>query len=644
MGKIIGIDLGTTNSCVSVLEGGKPRVIENAEGGRTTPSIVAYTDDNEILVGQSAKRQAVTNPTNTLFAVKRLIGRRFEDDVVQKDIKMVPYQIVKADSGDAWVQVNDDKMAPPQVSAEVLRKMKKTAEEYLGEAVTEAVITVPAYFNDSQRQATKDAGRIAGLEVKRIINEPTAAALAYGMDKAQGDRTVAVYDLGGGTFDISIIEIAEVDGEHQFEVLATNGDTFLGGEDFDLRLIEFLADEFKKENSIDLHNDPLALQRLKEAAEKAKIELSSSQQTEVNLPYITADATGPKHLVVKLSRSKLESLVENLVKRSLEPVKIALDDAGLSPSEVQDVILVGGQTRMPMVQQAVADFFGKDARKDVNPDEAVAMGASIQGAVLAGDVKDVLLLDVTPLTLGIETMGGVATPLIEKNTTIPTKKSQVFSTAEDNQTAVTIHVVQGERKQATQNKSLGRFDLADIPPSPRGMPQIEVTFDLDANGILNVSAKDKATGKEQSIRITASGGLSDDEIDQMVQDAEANAEADKKFEEVVAARNTADGMVHAARKTLEEAGEHATDDERAAIEAAITEVEEAIQGDDAAAMEAATTKLTEATGGVAQKMYAAQQAEGAAAGAEGAEVQPEEADQGDVVDAEFEEVKEDKRA
>ena len=644
MGKIIGIDLGTTNSCVSVLESGKPRVIENAEGGRTTPSIVAYTDDNEILVGQSAKRQAVTNPTNTLFAVKRLIGRRFEDDVVQKDIKMVPYQIVKADSGDAWVQVNDDKMAPPQVSAEVLRKMKKTAEEYLGEAVTEAVITVPAYFNDSQRQATKDAGRIAGLEVKRIINEPTAAALAYGMDKAQGDRTVAVYDLGGGTFDISIIEIAEVDGEHQFEVLATNGDTFLGGEDFDLRLIEFLADEFKKENGIDLHNDPLALQRLKEAAEKAKIELSSSQQTEVNLPYITADATGPKHLVVKLSRSKLESLVEDLVKRSLDPVKIALDDAGLSPSEVQDVILVGGQTRMPMVQQAVADFFGKEARKDVNPDEAVAMGASIQGAVLAGDVKDVLLLDVTPLTLGIETMGGVATPLIEKNTTIPTKKSQVFSTAEDNQTAVTIHVVQGERKQATQNKSLGRFDLADIPPAPRGMPQVEVTFDLDANGILNVSAKDKATGKEQSIRITASGGLSDDEIEQMVQDAEANAEADKRFEELVAARNTADGMVHAARKTLEEAGEHATDDERATIEAAITEVEEAIQSDDAAAMEAATTKLTEATGGVAQKMYAAQQAEGAAAGAEGAEAQPDEADQGDVVDAEFEEVKEDKRA
>ena len=641
MGKIIGIDLGTTNSCVSLLEGGKPRVIENAEGGRTTPSIVAYTDDNEILVGQSAKRQAVTNPQNTLFAVKRLIGRRFDDDVVQKDIKMVPYKIVKAESGDAWVQVNDEKMAPPQVSAEVLRKMKKTAEEYLGEAVTEAVITVPAYFNDSQRQATKDAGRIAGLEVKRIINEPTAAALAYGMDKAEGDRTVAVYDLGGGTFDISIIEIAEVDGEHQFEVLATNGDTFLGGEDFDLRLIEFLAEEFKNENGIDLHNDPLALQRLKEAAEKAKIELSSSQQTEVNLPYITADATGPKHLVIKLSRSKLESLVEELVTRSLAPVKTALEDAGLSPSEVNDVILVGGQTRMPMVQKAVADFFGKEARKDVNPDEAVAMGASIQGAVLSGDVKDVLLLDVTPLTLGIETMGGVATPLIEKNTTIPTKKSQVFSTAEDNQTAVTIHVVQGERKQATQNKSLGRFDLADIPPSPRGMPQIEVTFDLDANGILNVSAKDKATNKEQSIRITASGGLSEGEIEQMVQDAEANAEADKKFEELVAARNTADGMVHAARKTLEEAGEHATDDERSAIEAAIAEVEESIKGDDAAAMEAATTKLTEATGGVAQKMYAAQQAQDASAGAEEAEA---ESDQGDVVDAEFEEVKEDKRA
>ena len=639
MGKIIGIDLGTTNSCVSVLESGKPRVIENAEGGRTTPSIVAYADDSEVLVGQSAKRQAVTNPTNTLFAVKRLIGRRFEDNVVQKDISMVPYNIVKADNGDAWVEANGEKMAPPQVSAEVLRKMKKTAEEYLGESVTEAVITVPAYFNDSQRQATKDAGRIAGLEVKRIINEPTAAALAYGMDKAQGDRTVAVYDLGGGTFDISIIEIAEVDGEHQFEVLATNGDTFLGGEDFDLRLIEFLADEFKNENGIDLHNDPLALQRLKEAAEKAKIELSSSQQTEVNLPYITADATGPKHLVVKLTRAKLESLVGELVTRSLEPVKVALGDSGLSASEIDDVILVGGQTRMPMVQQTVADFFGKEPRKDVNPDEAVAMGASIQGAVLAGDVKDVLLLDVTPLTLGIETMGGVATPLIEKNTTIPTKKSQVFSTAEDNQTAVTIHVVQGERKQAASNKSLGRFDLADIPPAPRGMPQIEVTFDLDANGILNVSAKDKATGKEQSIRITASGGLSEEDIEQMVADAEANAEADKKFEELVTARNAADGMINAAKKTLEEAGEHATDDERSSIEAAISEAEEAVKSDDKDTIEAATTKLTEATSGVAQKMYAAQAEAGEAAGEQAA---PEDdVVDGDVVDAEFEEVRED---
>ena len=639
MGKIIGIDLGTTNSCVSVLESGKPRVIENAEGGRTTPSIVAYADDSEVLVGQSAKRQAVTNPTNTMFAVKRLIGRRFEDNVVQKDISMVPYNIVKADNGDAWVEANGEKMAPPQVSAEVLRKMKKTAEEYLGESVTEAVITVPAYFNDSQRQATKDAGRIAGLEVKRIINEPTAAALAYGMDKAQGDRTVAVYDLGGGTFDISIIEIAEVDGEHQFEVLATNGDTFLGGEDFDLRLIEFLADEFKNENGIDLHNDPLALQRLKEAAEKAKIELSSSQQTEVNLPYITADATGPKHLVVKLTRAKLESLVGELVTRSLEPVKVALGDSGLSASEIDDVILVGGQTRMPLVQQTVADFFGKEPRKDVNPDEAVAMGASIQGAVLAGDVKDVLLLDVTPLTLGIETMGGVATPLIEKNTTIPTKKSQVFSTAEDNQTAVTIHVVQGERKQAASNKSLGRFDLADIPPAPRGMPQIEVTFDLDANGILNVSAKDKATGKEQSIRITASGGLSEEDIEQMVADAEANAEADKKFEELVTARNAADGMINAAKKTLEEAGEHATDDERSSIEAAISEAEEALKSDDKDTIEAATTKLTEATSGVAQKMYAAQAEAGEAAGEQAA---PEDdVVDGDVVDAEFEEVRED---
>ena len=641
MSKIIGIDLGTTNSCLAVVEGQQPKVIENAEGGRTTPSVIGYSDDNEVLVGAPAKRQAVTNPEKTLYAIKRLIGRRFDDDVVKKDMDMVPYEIMKADNGDAWVKVDDKKLAPPQISAEVLKKLKKTAEEYLGHDVSEAVITVPAYFNDSQRQATKDAGKIAGLEVKRIINEPTAAALAYGLDKHTGDSVVAVYDLGGGTFDISIIEISEVDGEHQFEVLATNGDTFLGGEDFDLRLIEFLADEFKKENNVDLHGDPLALQRLKEAAEKAKIELSSSQQTEVNLPYITADATGPKHLVVKLSRSKLESLVEDLVKRSLAPVKTALQDAGLSPSEVQDVILVGGQTRMPMVQEAVTEFFGKETRKDVNPDEAVAMGASIQGAVLAGDVKDVLLLDVTPLTLGIETMGSVATPLIEKNTTIPTKKSQVFSTAEDNQTAVTIHVVQGERKQAAQNKSLGRFDLADIPPSPRGMPQIEVTFDLDANGILNVSAKDKATGKEQSIRITASGGLSDAEIEQMVQDAEVNAEADKQFEEVVAARNTADGMVHAARKTLEEAGEHATDEERAAIESAIAAAEEAVKGDDASAMEAATTALTEATGGVAQKMYAAQQADEAAAGDDSSD---DMAEDGDVVDAEFEEVKEDKRA
>ena len=638
MGRIIGIDLGTTNSCVAVLDGDKPRVIENSEGDRTTPSVVGYTDDGEILVGQSAKRQSVTNPKNTLYAVKRLIGRKFTDDVVQKDIKMVPYSIVAADNGDAWVEVKGKKMAPPQVSAQVLMKMKKTAEEYLGEPVTEAVITVPAYFNDSQRQATKDAGKIAGLDVKRIINEPTAAALAYGMDKVKGDNTVAVYDLGGGTFDISIIEIAEVDGEHQFEVLATNGDTFLGGEDFDLRLIEYLAGEFKKENGINLHSDPLALQRLKEAAEKAKIELSSSQATEVNLPYITADATGPKHLVVKLTRSKLESLVEDLVKRSLDPVKLALKDAGLSPSDINDVILVGGQTRMPMVQSAVTEFFGKEPRRDVNPDEAVAVGASIQGAVLSGDVKDVLLLDVTPLTLGIETMGGVATPLIEKNTTIPTKKSQIFSTADDNQTAVTIHVVQGERKQAPQNKSLGRFDLADIPPSPRGMPKIEVTFDLDANGILNVSAKDKATGKEQSIRITASSGLSEAEIEAMVNDAEANAEADAKFEAMVKARNACEGMINAARSTLTEAAEHAGDDEKAAIEAAIVEAEVAMKGDDIEAIDAAAAKLTEVTSPVAQKMYQAQAAAGAQEGsADGAS-------QGDdAVDAEFEEVKDDKQ-
>jgi molecular chaperone DnaK len=642
MGKIIGIDLGTTNSCVSVLDGGKPRVIENAEGDRTTPSIVGYTEEGEILVGQSAKRQAVTNPHNTLYAVKRLIGRKFKDDVVQKDIKMVPYKIVEADNGDAWVQARDEKMAPPQVSAEVLRKMKKTAEEFLGEPVTEAVITVPAYFNDSQRQATKDAGKIAGLNVKRIINEPTAAALAYGMDKSKGDHTIAVYDLGGGTFDISIIEIAEVDGEHQFEVLSTNGDTFLGGEDFDMRLIEYLSDEFKKDSGIDLSQDPLALQRLKEAAEKAKIELSSAQQTEVNLPYITADASGPKHLVVKLSRAKLESLVEELVNRSMEPLKTALKDAGLNPSDIDDIILVGGQTRMPMVQKKVADYFGKEPRKDVNPDEAVAIGASIQGAVLSGDVKDVLLLDVTPLSLGIETMGGVATPLIEKNTTIPTKKSQIFSTADDNQTAVTIHVVQGERKQAGGNKSLGRFDLADIPPAPRGMPQIEVTFDLDANGILHVSAKDKATGKEQSIRITASGGLTDEDIEKMVADAELNAEADAKFTDLITSRNTLDGLVHAARKTLEEAGEHATDEEKAAIEAAITEAEEALKADDKDAVDAAAAKLTETTSPVAQKMYTAQaaEAENAASGAEAEQAEPAGED---VMDAEFEEVKDDKK-
>ena len=634
MGKIIGIDLGTTNSCVSVLEGDKPKVIENSEGARTTPSVVAYAEDGEILAGQSAKRQAVTNPENTVYAVKRLIGRRFDDKVVKKDIEMVPYKIVKADNGDAWVEIKGDSKAAPQISAEILKKMKKTAEDYLGEKVTEAVITVPAYFNDSQRQATKDAGRIAGLDVKRIINEPTAAALAYGIDKAAGDRVVAVYDLGGGTFDISVIEIADVDGEKQFEVLATNGDTFLGGEDFDMRLIEYLSAEFKQESGIDLHSDPLAMQRLKEAAEKSKIELSSSQLTEVNLPYITADATGPKHLVVKLTRAKLESLVEDLVDRSLEPLKIALKDAGKSTSEIDEIILVGGQTRMPMVQDKVTNFFGKEPRKDVNPDEAVAVGAALQGAVLAGDVTDVLLLDVTPLSLGIETMGGVATPVIEKNTTIPTKKSQIFSTAEDNQTAVTIHVVQGERKQATSNKSLGRFDLADIPPSPRGMPQIEVTFDIDANGILNVGAKDKATGKEQSIIIKASSGLSDEEIDAMVKDAEENAADDQKFEDLVQARNTADGLAHAAKKTLEEAGDKATEEEKSAIEDGIKQVEEAVQGDDKEAIDAAAKALSEASSGLAQKMYAEQSASG-----EQAEGEQPAGD--DAMDAEFEEVKDD---
>ena len=633
MGKIIGIDLGTTNSCVAVLEGDTPKVIENAEGARTTPSVIAYADDGEILAGQSAKRQAVTNPENTIYAVKRLIGRRFDDKVVQKDIAMVPYKIVKADNGDAWVEVKGESKAAPQVSAEILKKMKKTAEDYLGETISEAVITVPAYFNDSQRQATKDAGRIAGLDVKRIINEPTAAALAYGIDKSEGDSVIAVYDLGGGTFDISIIEIADVDGEKQFEVLATNGDTFLGGEDFDLRLIEYLSAEFKADSGVDLGGDPLAMQRLKEAAEKAKIELSSSSQTEVNLPYITADASGPKHLVVKLTRAKLESLVEDLVERSLAPLKVALKDAGKSASEINEVILVGGQTRMPLVQDKVTEFFGKEPRKDVNPDEAVAVGASLQGAVLAGDVTDVLLLDVTPLSLGIETMGSVATPVIEKNTTIPTKKSQVFSTAEDNQTAVTIHVVQGERKQAAQNKSLGRFDLADIPPAPRGMPQIEVTFDIDANGILNVSAKDKATGKEQSIVIKASSGLSDEEIDAMVADAEANAAEDAKFEELVQARNTADGLAHAAKKTLEEAGDKASDEEKSAIEAAIAKVEEVVQGDDKEAIDAAAKELSEASATLAQKLYAEQQAE---------EGQGEAAEQpaDDAMDAEFEEVDE----
>ena len=645
MGKIIGIDLGTTNSCVSVLDGKDSRVIENAEGARTTPSIVAYTEDGEILVGQSAKRQAVTNPNNTLFAIKRLIGRQFKDDVVQKDIKMVPYTIAAADNGDAWVEAKGEKIAPPQVSAEVLKKMRKTAEDFLGETISEAVITVPAYFNDSQRQATKDAGRIAGLDVKRIINEPTAAALAYGLDKGKGDRTIAVYDLGGGTFDISVIEIAEVEGEHTFEVLATNGDSFLGGEDFDMRVIEYLVAEFKKEAGIDLHNDPLALQRLKEAGEKAKVELSSSTQTDVNLPYITADATGPKHLNIKLTRAKLESLVEDLVERTLEPLKVAIKDAGLNVSDIDDVILVGGQTRMPKVQEAVTEFFGKEPRKDVNPDEAVAMGAAIQGAVLAGDVTDVLLLDVTPLSLGIETMGGVMTNLIDKNTTIPTKANQVFSTAEDNQTAVTVHVLQGERKMASQNKSLGKFDLQDIPPAQRGMPQIEVNFDIDANGILNVTAKDKATGKEQSIVIKASSGLSDDEIEQMVRDAEAHAEDDKKFQELIEARNQADGLIHATKKTMDDEKVTFEDGEKEAIEAAIKELEEAIKGDDKEAITAKTETLTKASQKMAERMYAQAQSEAQQAQPEGAPAGEEASanSSDDVVDAEFEEVKDDKK-
>ena len=634
MGRIIGIDLGTTNSCVSVMENGVAKILENAEGGRTTPSIIAYTNDGEILVGQAAKRQSVTNPHNTLYAVKRLIGRRFDEDVVQKDIQMVPYKIAKADNGDAWVEVKGEKMAPPQISAEVLKKMKKTAEDYLGEPVTEAVVTVPAYFNDSQRQATKDAGRIAGLDVKRIINEPTAAALAYGMDKAQGDHTVIVYDLGGGTFDVSVIEIAEVDGEHQFEVLATNGDTFLGGEDFDNLLINDLVDQFKKDTGFDLKGDPLAMQRLKEAAEKAKIELSSAQQTDVNLPYITADASGPKHLNLVITRAKLEGLVSDLVQRTLEPCRVALKDAGIDVSEINDVILVGGQTRMPLVQKTVAEFFKKEARRDVNPDEAVAMGAAIQGAVLSGDVKDVLLLDVSPLTLGIETMGGIMTALIEKNTTIPTKKSQVFSTADDNQNAVTIHVLQGERKQAAVNKSLGRFDLSDIPPAPRGTPQIEVTFDIDANGILNVSAKDKATGKEQSIVIKANSGLSDDEVEQMVRDAEAHADEDRKFEELATARNQGDQLVHATRKMITEAGDKATDEDKATIEAALAELEDAVKGDDKEAIDAKVEAMSQASAPLAQKMYAEQAEQGE---------QPTDAasddNADDVVDAEFEEVK-----
>jgi molecular chaperone DnaK len=635
MGKVIGIDLGTTNSCVAVMEGDAPKVIENSEGDRTTPSIVAFSKDDQVLVGQSAKRQAVTNPTNTLFAVKRLIGRKFEDDVVQRDINMVPYTIAKADNGDAWVEANGKKMAPPEISARVLMKMKKTAEDYLGEDVTEAVVTVPAYFNDSQRQATKDAGKIAGLNVKRIINEPTAAALAYGMDKKRGDATLAVFDLGGGTFDVSIIEIAEVDGEHQFEVLATNGDTFLGGEDFDMRVIEYLTAEFQRESGVDITADPLAMQRLKEAAEKAKIELSTQQQTEVNLPYITADASGPKHLNIKLTRAKLESLVEELIARTIEPCKIALKDAGLKVNEIDDVILVGGQIRMPKVQEEVQNFFGKEPRRDVNPDEAVALGAAIQGGVLAGDVKDVLLLDVTPLSLGIETMGAVMTKLIDKNTTIPANAEQVFSTADDNQSAVTIHVLQGERERSSDNKSLGRFDLADIPPAPRGMPQIEVTFDIDANGILNVSAKDKATGKSQNIVIKASSGLSDDEIEKMVTDAESHAEEDRKFRELVDARNQADGLIHAAEKTLSELGEKASAEDRLAVENAVSDLKTALESDDKDAIDTKTAALGEASGGLAEKLYAEQAADAGAEGAEGAPADD------DVVDAEFEEVDKD---